>query len=141
MIYRLISDITFIGPEDSYSDAGSEKEEFLKTESEEKNPETRREKEENLKARTEKKLNLGSRTANKSRIVNKENRVAEYVPKEEEVDDRLGSESANYSLFKSCRLKRKRKLVNNTASQVQGVLFNMNFNKLIRINYLINYID
>ena len=122
MIYRLISDITFIGPEDSYSDAGSEKEEFLKTESEEKNPETRREKEENLKARTEKKLNLGSRTANKSRIVNKENRVAEYVPKEEEVDDRLGSESANYSLFKSCRLKRKRKLVNNTASQVQGVL-------------------
>ena len=67
--------------------------------------------------------------------------MAEYVPKEEEVDDKLGSESANSSLFKSCRLKRKQKLVNNTASQVPGLLFNMNFNKLIRINYLINYID
>ena len=84
----------------------------------EENPETRREKKENLKTRTEKKLNLGNRMENKSRIENKENRVAGYVPKEEEFDDRLGSESAKYPLFKSCRLKQKRKLVNNIASQV-----------------------
>ena len=50
--------------------------------------------------------------------------MAEYAPEEEEVNDRLGSESAKYPSFKSSRLKRKRKLVNNTVSQVQGVTLN-----------------